>query len=129
MAGTSTVPIAMAVATLDPHIAAKIMQATTQTSPSPPRTRPTQVLAASISALGGSADAMTEALRTGDETAAAMILRAEQALTAIDGVAREIDETLPEALARLARSWHALTVGGRLRLTWPWPERRTRSAS
>lgn len=60
-----------------------------------------QQLAASISALGGSADAMTKALRIGDATAEAMIGRAEQALTAIDAVAREIDETLPEALARL----------------------------
>ena len=34
-----------------------------------------------------------------------------------------------EALARLARSWHALPVGGRLCLAWPWRERRTRSAS
>ena len=34
-----------------------------------------------------------------------------------------------EALDRLARSWHAIPVGGRLRLTWPWPERRTRHAS
>ena len=58
-------------------------------------------LAGSISALGGSADAMTEALRVGDATATDMIARAEQALTAIDAVAREIDETLPEALARL----------------------------
>ncbi len=60
-----------------------------------------QQLAASISALGGSADAMTEALRTGDEVAQGMIERAEQALTAIDAVAREIDDTLPEALERL----------------------------
>ena len=30
-----------------------------------------------------------------------MIVRAEQALTAIDAVAREIDETLPDALVRL----------------------------
>ena len=58
-------------------------------------------LAGSISALGGSADAMTEALRVGDATATDMIARAEQALTAIDAVAREVDETLPEALARL----------------------------
>lgn len=58
-------------------------------------------LATSISTLGSSADAMTEAMRTGDETAHAMIGRVEQALTAIDSVAREIDETLPQALARL----------------------------
>ncbi len=34
----------------------------------------------------------------------------------------EVEEAA-EALARLARSWHALPVGGRLRLAWPWPER------
>lgn len=60
-----------------------------------------QQLAASISTLGGSADAMTASLRTGDDTAQGMIARAEQALIAVDAVAREIDETLPAALARL----------------------------
>jgi hypothetical protein len=60
-----------------------------------------QQVAASISALESSAGAMTEAMRTGDETAQAMIGRAEAALVAVDAVAREIDETLPEALARL----------------------------
>ncbi|MES2753897.1 MAG: hypothetical protein V4659_04455 [Pseudomonadota bacterium] len=60
-----------------------------------------QQLAASISALGGSADAMTEAMRTGDATAREMIATAEQALVSVDAVAREIDDTLPEALARL----------------------------
>jgi hypothetical protein len=40
----------------------------------------------------------------------------------------DIDDAV-EALHRLARSWHALSSGNRLRLTWPWPERRTRSAS
>jgi hypothetical protein len=35
-----------------------------------------------------------------------------------------------DALHRLARRWHALPVGGRLRVEWPWPERgRSRSAS
>lgn len=58
-------------------------------------------LASSISTLGSSAEAMTEAMRTGDETAHGMIERAEQALVTLDAVTREIDETLPEALARL----------------------------
>ncbi|MFC3581234.1 coiled-coil domain-containing protein [Sphingomonas hylomeconis] len=61
----------------------------------------TQHLAASISALGGSADAMTEALRTGDVMARGAITTTEHLLTALDAAAREIDETLPDALARL----------------------------
>jgi hypothetical protein len=61
----------------------------------------TQSLAASISALGGSADAMTEALKTGDEMATHAIASTEHLLMALDSAAREIDETLPEALARL----------------------------
>ncbi|OYY90004.1 MAG: hypothetical protein B7Y45_09820 [Sphingomonas sp. 28-66-16] len=61
----------------------------------------TQTLAASISALGGSADAMTEALRAGDDMARKVIATSEDLLTSLDAAAREIDETLPEALARL----------------------------
>lgn len=61
----------------------------------------TQMLAASISALGGSADAMTEALRTGDQMARNVIGTAEDLLVSLDAAAREIDETLPEALTRL----------------------------
>ncbi|TPG43362.1 hypothetical protein EAH79_06185 [Sphingomonas koreensis] len=61
----------------------------------------TQHLAASISALGGSANAMTESLRTGDLVAKSVIATSEDLLTALDAAAREIDETLPEALARL----------------------------
>ncbi len=61
----------------------------------------TQTLAASISALGGSADAMTEALKTGDAIATTAIDTTERLLTALDAAAREIDETLPDALARL----------------------------
>ncbi|WP_288937743.1 hypothetical protein [uncultured Sphingomonas sp.] len=60
-----------------------------------------QMLAASISALGGSADAMTEALRTGEAMATRTIGTTESLLIALDAAAREIDETLPEALARL----------------------------
>ena len=60
-----------------------------------------QVLAASISALGGSADAMTEALRAGEAMATRTISTTESLLIALDSAAREIDETLPDALARL----------------------------
>ncbi|WP_438907654.1 hypothetical protein, partial [Bacillus licheniformis] len=59
-----------------------------------------QLLAASISALGGSADAMTEALRAGEAMATRTIGTTESLLIALDAAAREIDETLPEALAR-----------------------------
>jgi hypothetical protein len=61
----------------------------------------TQSLAASISALQGSTDAMSEALRTGDQLARKVIGTSEDLLTALDASAREIDETLPEALSRL----------------------------
>jgi hypothetical protein len=60
-----------------------------------------QLLAASISALGGSADAMTEALRAGEEMATRTIGTTESLLIALDSAAREIDETLPDALGRL----------------------------
>ncbi|NIJ20052.1 division protein CdvB (Snf7/Vps24/ESCRT-III family) [Sphingomonas naasensis] len=60
-----------------------------------------QSLAASISALQGSTDAMSEALRTGDQLARKVIGTSEDLLTALDASAREIDETLPEAIARL----------------------------
>ena len=60
-----------------------------------------QVLAASISALGGSADAMTESLRAGDAMATHVIGTTESLLLALDAASREIDETLPEALTRL----------------------------
>ncbi|MEG3175746.1 hypothetical protein U1872_05855 [Sphingomonas sp. RB3P16] len=61
----------------------------------------TQELAASISALGGSAEAMTEALMTGDTMATNAISTTERLLLALDAAAREIDETLPDALTRL----------------------------
>ncbi|WP_277983473.1 hypothetical protein [Sphingomonas faeni] len=64
-------------------------------------TERTQDLAASISALGGSADAMTEALREGDDMAHRTIATTETLLVALDAAAREIDETMPEALGRL----------------------------
>ena len=60
-----------------------------------------QTLAASISVLGGSADARTEALRAGDAMATHTIGTTESLLIALDSASREIDETLPEALTRL----------------------------
>ncbi|MEZ0242221.1 MAG: hypothetical protein ACAH11_02520 [Sphingomonas sp.] len=61
----------------------------------------TQALAAQVSALGGSFDAMREAMKAGEETAQGVIRTSEDLLTALDASAREIDETLPEALDRL----------------------------
>lgn len=61
----------------------------------------TQMLAASISALGGSTDAMTESLKVGEDMARKVIGTAEELLMSMDAAAREIDETLPEALVRL----------------------------
>lgn len=60
-----------------------------------------QALAQSITALGGSADVMTVALREGDSAALKAISSAETLLIALDSAAREMDETLPGALARL----------------------------
>ena len=60
-----------------------------------------QALATSISVLGGSADAMTEALKAGDAMATTAIGTTERLLLALDAAAREIDETLPDALTRL----------------------------
>ena len=48
----------------------------------------TQLLAASISALGGSADAMTEALNVGEATARKVINTSEDLLTSLDAAAR-----------------------------------------
>lgn len=60
-----------------------------------------QALAASISALTASTEAMTETMRVGDTTARTLISTAEELLTALDASARELDETLPDAIARL----------------------------
>ncbi|MET4897629.1 hypothetical protein RN629_10760 [Sphingomonadaceae bacterium jetA1] len=64
-------------------------------------TEKAQMLAASISALGGSADAMTGALEAGETMANRVIGTTETLLIALDAAAREMDETLPEALSRL----------------------------
>lgn len=61
----------------------------------------TQALAASVSALDSSTAAMTQTLMVGDETARRVIATADDLLIALDASAREIDETMPEALARL----------------------------
>jgi hypothetical protein len=60
-----------------------------------------QALAASISALTGSVEAMTETMHVGEATARGVIHTSEDLLTALDASAREIDETLPAALDRL----------------------------
>lgn len=60
-----------------------------------------QALAASISALHGSMDAMGEAMRSGEALARKVIGTSEDLLTALDASAREMDETLPAALDRL----------------------------
>ncbi|GAA4776522.1 hypothetical protein GCM10023219_25260 [Stakelama sediminis] len=74
-------------------------------------TQRSQELAASISALAGTADAMAESMRIGDETAHSVIDTAERLLTALDAAAREMDETMPEALDRLdARIGESRTV-------------------
>jgi len=58
-------------------------------------------LAASISALDGSANAMSESLRAGEDMAARAIGTAETLLAALDSAAREMDETMPAAIERL----------------------------
>ncbi|CAM3074724.1 MULTISPECIES: hypothetical protein [Sphingomonas] len=70
-------------------------------------TEKSQMLAASISALGGSADAMTGALEAGETMANRVIGTTETLLIALDAAAREIDETLPEALSRLDQRMQA----------------------
>ncbi|WP_448657473.1 hypothetical protein ACPVPU_08380 [Sphingomonas sp. CJ99] len=60
-----------------------------------------QSLAAAISALDQSAQAMNRTLETGDATARTVIATSESLLIALDAAAREVDETLPDALARL----------------------------
>ncbi|MDF7773902.1 hypothetical protein P1X14_01475 [Sphingomonas sp. AOB5] len=61
----------------------------------------TQALAAQVSALGESFEATAATMRAGETTARAVIATSEDLLTALDASAREIDETLPEALDRL----------------------------
>lgn len=60
-----------------------------------------QALHASFATLGGSTEAMTAALKSGDGAAASAMATVEQLLLALDSAARDIDETLPKALTRL----------------------------
>jgi len=61
----------------------------------------TQALAAQVSALGQSFEATAESIRMGEATARGVIATSEELLVALDASAREMDETLPEALDRL----------------------------
>ncbi|WP_133493833.1 hypothetical protein [Stakelama pacifica] len=54
-----------------------------------------------IESLTRSANDMEETMRRGDYTAKSVIDTAEHLLTALDAAAREMDETMPQALARL----------------------------
>lgn len=61
----------------------------------------TQALTAQVSALGESFAATSAMILGGEEAARAVIRTSEELLVALDASAREIDETLPEALDRL----------------------------
>ncbi|UZK70144.1 hypothetical protein OKW76_03565 [Sphingomonas sp. S1-29] len=58
-------------------------------------------LAQSVATVSVGLDAMRDSMQAGNIVAAATIERAEGLLTALDAAVREIDETLPQALARL----------------------------
>lgn len=60
-----------------------------------------QELAASISALTETSDSLKESMENGQYSARQVIGTAEELLTALDAAAREMDDTMPEALARL----------------------------
>jgi len=60
-----------------------------------------QDLAVSIEALRASAEGMSETIRAGDDIATMTIATTERLLIALDSATREIDETVPAALARL----------------------------
>lgn len=61
----------------------------------------TQSLAAAVSALTSAFEGMGDAMGSGEALARKVIATADDLLLALDAAAREIDETLPEALARL----------------------------
>jgi hypothetical protein len=61
----------------------------------------TQALAAQVSALGQSFEATADSIRAGEAAARGVIATSEELLVALDASAREMDETLPEALDRL----------------------------
>ena len=73
IAGIKIVPMASAVATLEPQIAANIAQAATQTTPRPPRTLPTQAAATSTNALAIPPRCMKEAAMTKKGTASNVV--------------------------------------------------------
>ena len=58
-------------------------------------------LAATVSTLHVSAQALTGAIDAGNASAERTIATTEQLLVALDAAAREMDETMPEAIARL----------------------------
>ncbi|KQT33816.1 hypothetical protein ASG29_06200 [Sphingomonas sp. Leaf412] len=60
-----------------------------------------QALAASVSALGSTADAMAVSLDAGIAAGERSIVTAELLLTSLDAAVREMDETLPDAIERL----------------------------
>lgn len=60
-----------------------------------------QELAASISALTETSESLKESMENGQYSARQVIGTAEELLTALDAAAREMDDTMPEALARL----------------------------
>ncbi|MBY9062244.1 hypothetical protein K7957_04785 [Sphingomonas yunnanensis] len=61
----------------------------------------TQQLAASVSALHASAEALGRAMDAGHASAQHTISTTEHLLVALDAAAREMDETMPEAISRL----------------------------
>jgi hypothetical protein len=61
----------------------------------------TERLSTAISALRNHADDLTGALETGGDTANGLVDRIGSLMTALDAAAREIDETIPAAYARL----------------------------
>ena len=81
----------------------------------------TQDLTSALAALHDHAVRLTGELQRGEATGDAMIGRAEVLLTALDAAARELDETLPAALARL--DGHADTSQGRIAELTPQIER------
>ncbi|NJC33198.1 hypothetical protein GGR88_000672 [Sphingomonas jejuensis] len=76
-----------------------------------------QRLTAAMAGLTDEADRMAGALANGGTLAEALMVRADHLLAALDANAREIDETLPAALARLDAA--AATAQGRLEAIGP----------
>lgn len=73
----------------------------------------TERLATAIKALGDHADDLKRALAGGGDTANTLVERVESLMTALDAAAREIDETLPAAYARLdAKAKEAMEMVG-----------------